>query len=190
MSYFKNSKEYQLKKHLNFWVVCSAFLLFSNCLLTGLCWYTSVHQKIEVTPFFGKQGYIKEGGMVDASYLDQMSENFVLARLNVTPENIKDNHKRLLSYVDASVYALLSKALLEEQRNVIGQGISTYFDIKEISSMPARLQSEVKGKLRRFVGIKELPAKEIHYRLSYANSLGRIHLVGFEHVNQEGERHV
>lgn len=185
MSYFENAKEHRIKKQLNFWVVASALLLLSNCLLSGLCWYISMNQTIEVTPFFGAQGYSKKGAIVDASYLDQMSENFILARLNVTPKNIKDNHKRVLAHVGSSAYALLSKALIAEQKSVINQDISTYFDIKEVASNPLTLSSDVKGVLRRFIGIKELASQTVHYQLHYEYYLGRIHLIGFERIKKE-----
>lgn len=66
MDYLNQSKEYSLKKSVNLWVVISALLLFSNVILSLLCWYALAHQKIEVTPFFGNQGYMKSDSEVGA----------------------------------------------------------------------------------------------------------------------------
>lgn len=180
MNYLNNSKEYLLKKSVNLWVVISASLMLSNVLLALICWYTTVHQKIEVTPFFGSQGYLKSDAGVDVHYLDQMSENFILTRLNVTPSNIKANHGRLLNYIDSRYYHALTESLLREQTQVINQKISSYFDIQSINSSPSEFKSTLKGHLRRFVGMRELPAKNATYELKYAYHLGRLSIISFE----------
>lgn len=185
MSYLNSSKEHLLKKSVNLWVVISVSLLLSNVILALLCWYVIAHQKIEVTPFFGNQGYIKSAEGVDTHYLDQMSENFVMTRLNVTPSIIKANHARLLNYIDSRYYHVLSAALLREQKQVSDQKISSYFSIKSVDSSSSELKTSIKGQLRRFVGMRELPSKEATYELKYTYHLGRISIVSFE---KTGER--
>jgi conjugal transfer pilus assembly protein TraE len=180
MNYLNNSKEYGLKKSVNLWVVISASLMLSNVILALLCWYAIAHQKIEVTPFFGNQGYMKSDTGVDVHYLNQMSENFILTRLNVTASNIKANHARLLNYIDSKYYPVLTAALLHEQKQVIDQKISSYFDIESINSSPSELKSTLKGHLRRFVGMRELPPKSATYELKYAYHLGRLSIISFE----------
>jgi conjugal transfer pilus assembly protein TraE len=180
MNYLNNSKEYLLKKSVNLWVVISASLMLSNVILAFLCWYAIVHQKIEVTPFFGNQGYIKSDTGVDVHYLNQMSENFILTRLNVTPSNIKANHARLLNYIDSRYYHTLTAALIREQKQVIDKKISSYFDMEPINSSPSELKTTIKGHLRRFVGMRELPAKTATYELKYNYHLGRLSIISFE----------
>ena len=170
MTYLNNSKEYLLKKSVNLWVVISASLMLSNVILALICWYAIAHQKIEVTPFFGNQGYMKSDTAVDTHYLDQMSENFILTRLNVTPSNIKANHARLLNYIDSRYYHALTEILLREQKQVTNQKISS----------PSELKTILKGHLRRFVGMRELPAKSATYELKYTYHLGRLSIISFE----------
>ncbi len=184
MSYLKSSKEYLLKKRVNLWVVMSASLMLSNVILALLCWYAIAHQKIEVTPFFGNQGYMKSDTDVDVHYLNQMSENFILTRLNVTPSNIKANHARLLNYIDSRYYHALTAALLREQKQVLDQKISSYFGIESINSSPSELKTTLKGQLRRFVGIRELPPKAATYELKYTYHLGRLSIISFEKTGE------
>lgn len=182
MDYLNNSKEYLLKKSVNLWVVICASLICSNVILALLCWYAIAHQKIEVTPFFGSQGYMKSDAGVDVHYLDQMSENFIFTRLNVTPSNIKANHAKILNYIDSRYYHALTSTLLREQKQVVDKHISSYIDIESINSSPSELKTRIKGNLRRFVGIRELPTKSASYELKYAYHLGRLSIISFEKI--------
>lgn len=184
MNYLNNSKEYVLKKSINLWVVISASLMLSNVILAVLCWYALSHQKIEVTPFFGSQGYMKSETEVDVHYLNQMSENFVLARLNVTPSNIKANHARLLNYIASAYYHDLNEGLLREQKQVLAKKISSYFDIESIDSNPTSLKTTIKGRLHRFVGLRQLPCKSVSYELKYRYHLGKLSIVSFEKTGE------
>ena len=180
MSYFNESQTLNLKKKLNFYLFSSVSLLASNVLLAGLSWYALIHQKIEITPFFGGDGYIKSDTTVDGRYLTQVTENFINARLNVTPHNIKNNHKRLLNYVDSRVYHALSTQLLNEQKKVTKQHISSYFDIESIAPNKSNLTVDVVGNLRRFVGQRALPTEKRLYQLTYKYHLGRLSIQSFE----------
>lgn len=180
MNTLKQSKDFLLKKSINFWVVVSAFLMVSNVVLALLCWYSAYHQKIEITPFFGGQSYIKSDSDIDVHYLLQMSENFVAARLNVTPENIKANHERLLRYVDSRYFSAFSDALIRERTHIIGQKISTYFDVTSMTPNLSTLSVTVTGQLKRFVGLRALETKTRTYTLRYNYHLGQLALVSFE----------
>ena len=182
MNTMRQNPSNQMKKRLNLWMVVALGLLISNVLLAYLCWYSLYHQKVEVTPFFGNQGYTKSDSSVDVHYLNQLSENFINARLNVSPNNIKTNHQRLLSYVDSRLYHDFSLGLLREQKHIIDKKISSYFDIETLQSNPEKLTTDVTGTLRRFVGLRELAPEKLHYQLRYRYQLGRITIMGFEKV--------
>ena len=184
MSYLENSQEYRLKKSLNLWVVIAVLLMVCNLLLVLLCWYALVHQKIEITPFFSQQGYIKSDTAVDVHYLDQMSENFILTRLNVTPSNIKANHARLLNYVSSKTYHDFSSLLLREQQQILRQKISSYFEISAIVSNPRQLKTKIDGQMHRFVGARQLPSKRLTYELQYEYHLGRLAIVSFKKIEE------
>ena len=92
----------QLSSRLNWVVMLTLGLVVSNLMMVGLVCYTTLHRRIEITPFFGNMRYEKSDTALDASYLRLMSENFLYARLNVTPEIVKRHHQHLLKFVDAS----------------------------------------------------------------------------------------
>lgn len=182
MSYFNESNEAVLKKRLNFWVVTASIMIISNLMLAALSWYALLHQKVEITPFFGNQGYSRSGSEVDVHYLNQLSENFVLTRFNVSPNTVKSNHARLLNYVSSDAYHDLSQVLLKEQALVLKNKISSYFDIESVRSNPKRLSTRVAGSLKRYVGNRALPEINVNYRLKYRYHLGRPAIVSFEKV--------
>ncbi len=187
MEYYNASKEDTLKKRLNFWVVTAVVMIVSNVMLAGLCWYALLHEKVEVTPFFGNQGYVRSGSEVDIHYINQLSENFVLTRFNVSPGTVKANHARLLNYVSTDAYHDLSQVLLKEQQQVLKNKISSSFDIQSVQTNPEQLTSLVSGHLKRYVGSRALPDIKVHYRLKYRYHLGRPAIVSFEKV--EDKRH-
>lgn len=166
------------------------FLVFclglSNILLAGLSWYTSLHQKIEITPFSGSNSYIKSESEVDAHYLSLMSENFIYSRLNVTPESVDANHKRLMPYIDASNYNLLLSSLKKEADVIKAKKISGVFLIKSIQINPKKLTANVSGVLTRRVGLRNLQDEKITYKLSYRYRLGRLTIAGFTHYKEKG----
>jgi len=153
----------------------------------GLAWYTSLHQKVEITPFFGSPGYIKSETSVDAHYLSLMSENFIYSRLNVTPETVIANHKRLLTFIDGKSYADISAQLSKEALIIKSKKISSHFEIADIRSDVRELTTTITGNLKRFVGFRELKSKKLIYTIYYRYSLGRLTLTRFTHT--EGKEH-
>jgi len=100
----QQNKLSQLKDRLSMMVVLVCGLLIANILLVILVCYMHFHQRIEITPFFSKEAYVKTESGVDSQYLKLMSENFLFLRLNVTPESVVAQHKQLLSMVSNSAY--------------------------------------------------------------------------------------
>lgn len=175
----------QLSARLNLMVVLVFGLLLCNGLLGALAWYTTLHQRIEITPFFGNGGYLKSETAVDAHFLSLMSENFIYSRLNVTPETVTANHERLLSYVDATQYKDVLAQLQKEKALVIGQKISSHFEITGIRSNPQALTADISGVLKRSVGLRVLDEHRMTYQLAYRYRLGRLSILRFSHVLKE-----
>ena len=108
----------KLSARFNLMVALVFGLLIANILLSGLAWYTSLHQRMLVTPFESSAGFANSDSTVDPKYLSMMSENFIYSRLNVTPETITSAHKRLLSFVDGSRYNTIQATLAHEEQAV------------------------------------------------------------------------
>lgn len=175
----------RLSARFNLMVFLVFGLLIANLLLAGLCWYTSIHQKTEITPFSGSNGYLKSESEVDSHYLSLMSENFIYSRLNVTPETVSANHKRLLAFVSSKSYSDILKTLQKEEKIITTKKISSVFNISQIRTNPGALSVEVSGILSRRVGLRELPSEKATYRIRYRYRLGRLSVLSFTLVKEK-----
>jgi len=177
----------QFSARLNLMVMLVLGLLLSNFLVGGLAWYTSLHQKIEVTPFSGTQGYHNSALSIDAHYLSMMTENFLYSRLNVTPETVRTNHKRLLSFADVTYYPKLLEALNKEARIVSTKKISSDFELKDMQYDEKKRMCKVTGILKRAIGTRAFHEEPVTYALAYQYTLGRLSLTQFTRLDQQPE---
>ena len=182
---FYQNKLSKLSARFNLMVSLIFFLLISNVLLAGLCWYTSIHQRIEVTPFSGSVGYLKSESEVDGHYLNLMSENFIYSRFNVTPETVEANYKRLLGFVDSSQYSLMLKALQKEAQVIKSKKMSGVFHITDMSTNSKKLKTEISGVLSQRVGLRALKDEKVRYQIQYKYSLGRLSIVRFREITED-----
>lgn len=192
--------EYQATQHrlsllasrFNLMVFLVFGLMLTNVLTASLAWYTSMHQKVEITPFGTNSGYTKSESSVDAKYLSLMSVNFIYSRLNVTPETVVQNHKRLLDFIDPHSYADVSAMLARESAVIKDKKISSYFEISNIQPDVRELKTTITGTLVRYVGLRALKPEKLTYEIHYQYSLGHLALTRFTHntSNSEGEDHV
>lgn len=170
-----------LSARLNLMVVLVFGMLFTNVLLGSLSWYALLHQRLEVTPFMGGASYQKSDSQVDTHYLMMMGENFLYARLNVTPETVVSNHNRLLSFVDSRHYNDFKVQLQKEAALIQKQRMASHFDVLSIEANPFKLTCIVQGVLKRSVGIRELPDDRVTYTMQFDYHFGRLMLRSFVH---------
>ena len=175
----------QLTARFNLMVALVFGLLITNVLMGGLALYAHVHQRVEITPFFGGSSYMKSDAMVDMHYLSLMSENFIYSRLNVTPETVRANHKRLLVFVDSAHFAAFSAQLEKEAKVIIDKKISSHFEISDIRVDNGKKQSTITGVLKRSVGLRDLRDERLTYTLQYRYRFGRLTVTQFTHVKDE-----
>ncbi|QLZ68938.1 hypothetical protein FOLKNPGA_01718 [Legionella sp. PC1000] len=161
-------------------MVCLVFgLLISNIGLSCFVYSAFKHHTVEITPFSGSPGYLKSASFVDSHYLSLMTENFINERLNVSPETIDANHKRLLSYVSHQQYPYFLKLLAQEARVIKNKKMSSAFDITEIIVNPNELYAVVSGTLKRYVGIKAISDIQTTYKLVFQYVNGRLSIIQF-----------
>lgn len=169
----------QLSARFNLMVLLVCGLLFTNILLSSFVWTVYHHQIIEVTPFFGESRYFKSEHGVDGQYLSLMSENFIYSRLNVTPETVAANHKRLLQFVDSRHYAEILKQLNSEAKLIQSQKLASEFVITALSVNPNALTATITGVLKRSVGLKVLKEEQHRYQLTFQYYQGRLTILTF-----------
>lgn len=176
-----------LSARFNLMVFLVFGLLIANVLLSAFIWQVWRHHTIEITPFSGNPGYIKSDIQVDSHYLSLMSENFIYSRLNVTPETVDVNHKRLLKFVDSKNYAQLLRIFEKEARVIHAKKISSSFDITQIRANPNNLSAEVHGILKRYVGLRALKEERLTYVLRFHYMDSRLSILGF--TQMKGNAH-
>ena len=174
----------QISARLNLMVALVFGLLIANVLLSALAWYTSIHQRVLVTPFESSAGFANSDSTVDAKYLNLMSENFIYSRLNVTPETITSVHKRLLTFVDGSHYASIQTTLAHEEAAVLKNKISSDFIITDMQLDPRALKASITGILNRAVGGRALHPTRMTYELSYRYRFGRLSILSFTKIKE------
>jgi conjugal transfer pilus assembly protein TraE len=178
-----------LSARFNLMVVMVLGLLMANIVLASLAWFTSYHRQIEVTPFFGGEGYQKSAATIDAHYLGLMSQNFIYSRLNVTPETVSANYERLLTYVDGASSADVMKHLNQEAKIIKLKKISSHFVITDIKLDIHQLTAEMSGILERHVGLRAIPSEQLTYLLTYRYRLGQLTLLSFTQLKQKESLH-
>lgn len=169
----------RLVERLNIMVIIVLGLLLSNLLTGALAWYGIFHQKVEVTPFLGGSAYQKSALIPGSDYLSMMTENFIYARFNVTPETVRSNHKHLLSFVDTKHYPKFLESLNKEARIVSTRKISSYFEIKKIALDEKSLRCTVTGKLKQAIKTRAFHEEPATYQIQYQYHLGRLMLTQF-----------
>ncbi|QDQ41216.1 type IV conjugative transfer system protein TraE (plasmid) [Legionella geestiana] len=169
----------RLSDRLNLMVFLVFGLLVSNVLLSCFVYRAWNSRTVEITPFSGSPGYVKSASMADSHYLSLMSENFINERLNVSPETVDANHRRLLSFVNSAQYAEVSAQLKREAVDIKAKKIASSFDITHIQANPREMTAVVSGVLKRFVGVRALKEerKTCQLRFDYRN--GRLSIAQF-----------
>lgn len=177
----KESKLSQLSARFNLMVTLVLALLLSNIILALVIIKIAGNERLEIVPFNGASSYLKSPKLVDIHYLNLMAENFIYARLNVTPEIITVNHTRLVNFINPASYAALKKILNAEAKVIKEQKISSFFNIQEIHSDVSSLTTEVTGILKRYVGNRELSEALRTYTLRYQYAGGYLSILSFNH---------
>lgn len=167
-------------------MVCLVFgLLISNVVLSFFVFFAWRHHTVEITPFSGSPSYIKGSNFVDNHYLSLMAENFINERLNVSPETVDANHKRLLSFINSKQYPYFLKVLAEEAQTIKSKKISSSFDITDIQINPNRLTAKVNGRLKRFVGMQNIDELSKCFELQFHYQHGRLTIIQFASIKEK-----
>lgn len=166
-------------------MVCLVFgLLLSNVVLTSFIYTLWNHHRIEVTPFSGNLSYLKSASSVDSHYLSLMTENFISERLNVSPETVDGNHKRLLSFVNHQNYPEMLRRLTREATVIKAKNMSSTFNITHIKTDPNKLTAIVSGILKRYVGLQALTEGRKTYRLQFHYRSSRLSILNFSLIKE------
>ncbi|EBP3331400.1 conjugal transfer protein TraE [Salmonella enterica] len=173
-------------KQLSYAFLALALLLLlsavGNVLTGSLAWYFATTQKTITTPMSFNQPFSSDASSADATGMTMFATAFIYWRLNVSPENVDNNQKMLLSFVPSAERDELKKALDIEAERIKKGGITTRFDTKEIRVMNEQGVVEFSGTLESSTtnGAITTPLKDqektYRLKLSYIEGLVNLHL--------------
>lgn len=136
-------------------------------LTTFLCWK---HQRIILVPPHLNQSVLLSGASVDANYLQAIGVFFAQLRLTTTPDEVRQQQKLLMQYVDPSIYADFGKRLKEEAASIQKYKFNSVFFVNQVLPDPQHMRIVIKGVLSHWISgakIKDQPmqyAIQLHYR--------------------------
>lgn len=155
-------------------------LLISNLLLgTKLLFHS---EKVIVVPPEVRREFWIDGGIASSSYLEQMSLYFVKQMLDMTPESAGGARNILLRHVSPTYYSSLSKKLLEQEKYLKDNSITTIFFPKSVKADAKNQVVEVIGQIKQMVGNDLVKEEQSTYRLKFEyngvrfliNSFGKV----------------
>lgn len=168
------------KQRLKWMTGLAIGLLVANGILALVTLYQAFHQKHFITPFSSTQSYWQSDRQVDSHYLQLMAENLLHLRLNVTPETVEPQFKRLLAYAESRYRPALIKALRQEKQTILQQRVSQVFIVHRIDANPKQLTTTIHGERQRWLGMNALSSEKQIYRLTFVYHFGHLTLKRFE----------
>lgn len=127
---------------------------------------------------------------VSGDYLELVTRDTALMALNRSPENLEYWMDSVLEIASPASHGSLKRDLLKVVTEQRGSSISQFFTIDSMKVDPARLVSEVSGKLHTVVGSKEVTAEPKRFRFHWEYQGLSLRLKGFGMVQpkqNEGE---
>lgn len=182
----KGERDKQLSYAFIGLTVMALFSAAGTAITGSLAWYFATHQKTITTPMTYNHPFASDAVSADAAGMTMFATSFIYWRLNVSPENIDNNQKMIISFVPSDERDALKKALDVEAERIKKGGITTRFETKEIRVMNEPGVVEFSGTLKSSTtnGAITTPLKdqEKTYRLKQSYENGMVYLHSFEEL--------
>jgi len=162
--------------------VC-AILLTINA-VQSLCLFFR-HERVIITPPQLTQGFWVEGNQFSPQYLEEMALHYGHFILDVTEKNILYQGEILLRYVVPEAYGFFKAKLLEDEKNLKKNSLSTRFYAVESKVSPEDLTVELTGDLMSYVADKRISNVRETYQIQFENQSGKLLIKGFSLVKTE-----
>ena len=137
-------------------------------------------QRIIVVPPDLSQEVWLEKNKVSASYLEEMALVFADLILESSPESAAYKRDIILRYAASETYGALKRTLLEDEKRLRREHVTTSFQANSLKVDPHKLVVDVTGDLLRFVGEKRVSQSRDTYRFQFAYKTGRLLIKSFK----------
>lgn len=161
-----------------------AILLGINA-IQSLCLFFR-HERVIITPPQLSQGFWVEGNRFSPQYLEEMALHYAHFLLDVTEKTVLYQGEIILRYVVPESYGVFKAKLLEDEKQLKTNHLSTRFAPSDVVISPEQLRVDITGELLSYVGDKKISQVRETYRFQFQNQSGRLLIKDFTTVKSEG----
>lgn len=148
-------------------------------------WLFFRHERVIITPPQLTQGFWVEGNRFSPQYLEEMALHYAHFLLDVTEKTVLYQGEIILRYVVPESYGAFKAKLLEDEKQLKANHLSTRFSPSDVVISPEQLRVEVSGELMSYVGDKKISQNKETYRFQFQNHSGRLLIEAFTLVKSD-----
>lgn len=143
------------------------------------------HERIVITPPQLTQGFWVEGNRFSPQYLEEMALHYAHFLLDVTEKTVLYQGEIILRYVVPESYGAFKAKLLDDEKQLKANHLSTRFAPSDVVISPELLQVDVAGELMSYVGDKKISQARETYRFQFQSQSGRLLIKDFTLVKSD-----
>lgn len=145
------------------------------------------NERIIVVPPDLSQKIWLEKNKVSASYLEEMALVFADLILESSPTSAAYKRDIILRHTVSEGYGALKRTLLEDEKRLKKEHVTTSFQANAIKVDPHKLIVDISGDLLRFVGEKRISQSRDTYRFQFDYKVGRLLIKSFKLIATDHE---
>lgn len=173
-----NSRLGDLWQQRNLLLTLVATLLLIN--FTQALFTLFRNERIIVVPPDINQEFWIEKNQVSPSYLEEMALFFATLILESSPESAAYKRDIILRHATSHGYGPLKARLLEDEKRLRKEHVTTSFQPNAIKVVPHMMTVEITGDLLRFVGEKRISQSRDTYQFQFDYKSGRLLIKSFK----------
>lgn len=166
-----------LLKQRNIFVAISFLLLCTNLLQVFLL--LCKDERLIVVPPDIRQEFWIQKNKVSASYLEEMAVFYADLILENTPNGAAFRRDIVLRHAASSSFGTLKTQLLEDEKRLKKEHLSTSFQPNTIKVTPQKLTVHITGDLICYVGKKRISQSKDTYKMTFTYSRGCLRIETF-----------
>jgi conjugal transfer pilus assembly protein TraE len=159
-------------------------VLLSISAVQSLCLFFR-HERIVITPPQLTQSFWIEGNRFSPQYLEEMALHYAHFLLDVTEKTVLYQGEIILRYVAPESYGTFKAKLLEDEKNLKTNHLSTRFAPSDVVISPDQLRVDITGELMSYVADKKISQIRETYRFQFHTQSGRLLIKDFSLVKSD-----
>lgn len=143
--------------------------------------------RVIVVPPDIRQEFWIQKNKVSKTYLEEMALFYADLLLETTPKGAAFRREVILRNTSPESYGRLKAQLMEEEKRVTKENLSTGFQASSMKVNPQDLSVHVTGDLRRYVGEKFISQSRDTYLFEFVYKHGRLFIKSFKLLGGEND---